>query len=124
MKKRLFSVSFSIILFAFAFLSFASANGYSDNTPIPNSVYCSDSDRGVYSAYNGTVDVSGKLNIMMQQYNQATNSWTTLSDKGVFNYPLTVKANGTIEDFEKPQKSSKNRFENHLKIKVIQISLL
>ncbi|MBI2632219.1 hypothetical protein HYW75_04400 [Candidatus Pacearchaeota archaeon] len=45
---------------------------------------------------SGTTDVSGKLNIVIQQYNSMTNSWTTLSDKSVLNYPITVKANGGI----------------------------
>lgn len=60
MKKRVFIVSFSIVLLVFAFLLFASANGYSDNTPIPNSVYCSDTDRGVYLTMNGIVTSGGK----------------------------------------------------------------
>jgi hypothetical protein len=49
----------------------------------------------------GTSDVSGKLNILIQQYNQATNSWTTLSDKSISNYPVTVKGNGGIVKLDK-----------------------
>ena len=47
----------------------------------------------------GTTEVSGKLNILIQRYNQATNatnSWTTLMDKSVISYPVTVKANEGI----------------------------
>ena len=61
MKKRVVVFSFSIILFIFILVSLialASANGYGDNIPIPNSVYCSDTDKGVYSTVKGTVTVS------------------------------------------------------------------
>ena len=44
----------------------------------------------------GTTVISGKLNIMVQQYNPATNSWITRLDKTVISYPVTVKANGGI----------------------------
>lgn len=36
MKKNVFIISFSIVIFIIALIGFASANGYSDNTPIPN----------------------------------------------------------------------------------------
>ncbi len=59
MKKMLNKILF--LAFSIIFLSsLVSANGYSDNTYIPNSVYCSDSDRGVYSTIKGTVNVSSK----------------------------------------------------------------
>ena len=59
MKKRLNKILFLAFLIIFL-INFVSANGYSDNTYIPNSVYCSDTDRGVYSTMKGTVTVSGK----------------------------------------------------------------
>ncbi|MBI2631718.1 hypothetical protein HYW75_01830 [Candidatus Pacearchaeota archaeon] len=78
MKKEVFGIIFVVGLFFILSLSIVSAFSFGDwikgifggnkgvtgnvvdNTPIYNSVYCADSDNGIYSTKKGTISVSGK----------------------------------------------------------------
>ncbi|MBI2632655.1 S8 family serine peptidase [Candidatus Pacearchaeota archaeon] len=85
MKKKSIIVVFSIILIIFTVFQYVSANGYKDNTYIPNSIYCSDTDRGVYSTIKGTISVGGK-NYIDSCYN---------NNKTVYEYYCSGNSYGT-----------------------------
>lgn len=68
---------------------------------------------------SGTTDVRGKLNILIQQYNQETNSWKTLNDKSILNYPLTVKGDGGIVKLDKIFNSKGYSFSEAGKYRVV-----